>query len=202
MVRPHGSKFRRPREPVKRPDAMNPPSERQLAEAEGADADPARVAFSAILRTVAFFGFWLVLTDAAAADLAAGIAAAIAAAWASLRLMPPQSWDMRPLRVVGLVLRFFCQTAIAGIDVAWRALDPRLPLRPGIVTYHPLLPPGVKRNTFLTIMSLMPGTLPSGATDDGGIAIHCLDVAQPVAEQLATEEALFVRALGGMQDND
>ena len=186
---------------MKRPDAMNPPSDRQLAEAEGADADPARVAFSAILRTVAFFGFWLVLTDAAAADLAAGIAAAIAAAWASLRLMPPQNWDMRPLRVVGLVLRFFCQTAIAGIDVAWRALDPRLPLRPGIVTYHPLLPPGVKRNTFLTIMSLMPGTLPSGE-DGGGIAIHCLDVAQPVAEQLATEESLFVRALGGTQDND
>src|SRR5215475_6359729 len=179
---------------------MNPPSERQLAEAEGADDDPARVAFSAIVRTVAFFGFWLVLTDAAAADLAAGIAAAIAAAWASLRLMPPQNWDMRPLRVVGLVLRFFCQTAIAGIDVAWRALDPRLPLRPGIVTYRPLLPPGIKRDTFLTIMSLMPGTLPSGAIDDGGIAIHCLDVTQPVAEQLATEESRFVHALGGAQD--
>jgi len=50
-------------------------------------------------------------------------------------------------------------------------------------------------------MSLMPGTLPSGE-DGGGIAIHCLDVAQPVAEQLATEESLFVRALGGTQDND
>jgi multicomponent Na+:H+ antiporter subunit E len=182
---------------------MNSPSERQQdAGAEGPDDDPARIAFSAVLRTAVFFGFWLVLTDAAAADLAAGIAAAIAAAWASLYLMPRQHWDVRPLRVVGLVLRFFCQTAIAGIDVAWRALDPRLPLRPGIVTYHPLLPPGIKRNMFLSIMSLMPGTLPSGAKEGGGIAIHCLDVAQPVAEQLATEESQFVRALGGTQDND
>ena len=77
-----------------------------------------------------------------------------------------------------------------------------LPLRPGIVTYHPLLPPGTQRNTFLSIMSLMPGTLPSGPTEDGGIAIHCLDMAQPVAEQLAAEETLFVRAFGGAQNND
>jgi multicomponent Na+:H+ antiporter subunit E len=182
---------------------MNSPSERQRdAGAGGPDDDPTRTAFSAILRTVAYFAFWLVLTGAAPADLAAGIAAAIAAAWASLRLVPSQHWDVRPLRVVKLVLHFFRQTAIAGIDVAWRALDPRLPLRPGIVTYHPLLPPGIKRNTFLTIMSLMPGTLPSGENDSGGIAIHCLDVAQPVAAQLATEESLFVRALGGTQDND
>jgi len=51
-------------------------------------------------------------------------------------------------------------------------------------------------------MSLMPGTLPSGAMEGGGVAIHCLDIAQPVAEQLATEESLFVRALGDEQDND
>ena len=51
-------------------------------------------------------------------------------------------------------------------------------------------------------MSLMPGTLPSGPTEDGGIAIHCLDMAQPVAEQLAAEETLFVRAFGGAQNND
>jgi multicomponent Na+:H+ antiporter subunit E len=47
----------------------------------------------------------------------------------------------------------------------------------------------------------MPGTLPSGTAKDGGIAIHCLDVTQPVAEQLATEETLFVEALGGEQSN-
>jgi multicomponent Na+:H+ antiporter subunit E len=99
-------------------------------------------------------------------------------------------------------MRFFGRSAIAGIDVAWRALDPRLPLRPGIVTYHPLLPPGAKQNTFLTSMSLMPGTLPAGPIEGGGIAIHCLDVAQPVTEQLAGEESLFVGALGGAQDND
>jgi multicomponent Na+:H+ antiporter subunit E len=182
---------------------MTPPSERQTAARAGRSEDaPPRRALSAILRTAAFFGFWLVLTDADPADLAAGLAAAVAAAWASMRLIPRQHWDLRLFGVVRLVLRFLRQTAIAGIDVAWRALDPRLRLQPGIVTYHPLFPPGPKRDLFLTIMSLMPGTLPSGPTEDGGIAIHCLDVTQPVAEQLAAEESLFVRALGGAPDND
>jgi multicomponent Na+:H+ antiporter subunit E len=182
---------------------MSASSERQTASgAERSDGGPVRSAFPPILRIVSFFGFWLVLTDAEPGDLAAGVAAAVAAAWASLRLLPRQHLEIRPLRVLGLALRFFRLSAIAGIDVAWRALDPRLPLRPGIVTYRPRLPPGPKQNTFLTIMSLMPGTLPSGAMEGGGIAIHCLDVVEPVAEQLATEESLFVRALGGVQDND
>jgi multicomponent Na+:H+ antiporter subunit E len=179
---------------------MNSSNESQAAaRAEGSDDNPGRIAFSPILRAAAFFGFWLVLTDADPADLAAGLVAAVAAAWASTCLMPRQRWDIRPLRVVGLLLRFFRQTVVAGIDVAWRALDPRLPLRPSIVSYHPILPPGTKRDTFLSIMSLMPGTLPSGPTAGGGITIHCLDVAQPVAEQLAAEESLFVQALGGTQ---
>ena len=182
---------------------MNPSNERQtVRRAESSNVAPTRVAFSAILRAASFLGFWLVLTGADPADLAAGVSAAVLAAWASGRLMPPQRWAMHPLRAVALVLRFLRETTIAGVDVAWRALDPRLPLRPGIVTYHPLLPPGTQRNTFLSIMSLMPGTLPSGPTEDGGIAIHCLDMAQPVAEQLAAEETLFVRAFGGAQNND
>ena len=43
---------------------------------------------SAIFRAAGYFGFWLVLTDADSADVAAGLVAAVAATWASLRLMP------------------------------------------------------------------------------------------------------------------
>jgi multicomponent Na+:H+ antiporter subunit E len=41
----------------------------------------------------------------------------------------------------------------------------------------------------------MPGTLPVGVDEDS-LLIHGLDVAQPIAEDLAREEALFMRALG------
>jgi multicomponent Na+:H+ antiporter subunit E len=152
---------------------------------------------SAISRAAGFFGFWLVLTGADAADLAAGSIAAVAATWVSLRLMPAQQWSLRPIKLAGLVLHFLRQSIAAGTDVALRALDPRLPLRPGFVVYQARLPPGTKRDAFCAIMSLLPGTLPCGPAEGNGLTIHCLDVTQPVVEQLAAEEALYMRAIGG-----
>jgi multicomponent Na+:H+ antiporter subunit E len=157
---------------------------------------------SAISRAAGFFGFWLVLTGADAADLAAGSIAAVAATWASLRLMPVQQWSPRPIKLAGLVLHFLRQSIAAGIDVALMALDPRLPLRPGFIVYQARLPPGTTRDAFCAIMSLLPGTLPCGPADGNGLTIHCLDITQPVAEQLAAEEALCVQTLEGAQSND
>ena len=84
---------------------------------------------------------------------------------------------------------------MAGVDVARRALDPRLPLRPGFVTYAPRLPPGSARDGFCALASLMPGTLPVGTNEDGTLLVHCLDIGQPAAAQLAAEEAVFMRAV-------
>ena len=156
---------------------------------------------SAISRAAGFFGFWLVLTGADAGDLAAGMVAAVAATWASLRLMPAQQWSLRPIKLAEFVLHFLRQSIAAGIDVAWRALDPRLPLRPGFVVYQARLPPGTMRDTFCAIMSLLPGTRPCGPAEGNGLTIHCLDVTQPVVEQMAAEEALCVETLGGAQRN-
>jgi multicomponent Na+:H+ antiporter subunit E len=64
---------------------------------------------------------------------------------------------------------------MAGVDVARRALDPRLPLRPGFVTYAPRLPPGGARDAFCALASLMPGTLPADTNEDGTLLVHCLD---------------------------
>ena len=99
------------------------------------------------------------------------------------------------------MLRFLYQSVIAGADVARRALDPRLPLRTGFVVYPVGLPEGPARNAFASLMSLLPGTVPTGTDDSGGLLIHCLDVGQPVAAQLAEEEALFVRAIGWTDGN-
>jgi multicomponent Na+:H+ antiporter subunit E len=156
---------------------------------------------SAIFRAAGFLGFWLVLTGADAGDLAAGLVAAVAATWASLRLMPAQQWNLRPLKLIEFILHFLRQSIAAGTDVAWRALDPRLPLRPGFVVYQAQLPPGTKRDAFCAIMSLLPGTLPCGPAEGNGLTIHCLDMTQPVVEQLAAEETLCMQAFGGAQHN-
>lgn len=115
--------------------------------------------------------------------------------------MPAQQWSLHPIRLAEFVLHFLCQSIVAGTDVALRALDPRLPVRPGFVVYPTHLPPGTKRSAFCAIMSLLPGTLPCGPADGNDLAVHCLDVTQPVVEQLATEEALFTRTFGGARRN-
>jgi hypothetical protein len=38
--------------------------------------------------------------------------------------------------------------------------------------------------------------LPAGSDENGALLVHCLDVGQPVAANLAREEALFSRAIG------
>ena len=149
-----------------------------------------------------FIAFWLILTSFNLADLPIGALAGALATWASLRLLPAGQWAIRPVALARLALRFLKQSVSAGIDVARRALDPQLPLQPGYARYHSRLPRGVRRNAFCTMTSLLPGTLPCGTEANGDLTIHCLDLAQPVAEQLAAEEALFVRTFGRADSHD
>jgi multicomponent Na+:H+ antiporter subunit E len=150
----------------------------------------------AIWRAAWFLGLWLVMAGAHVADLPAAAAAVILATWASLRLLPARASRFSIPGLVRLVLDFLYQSVVAGLDVARRALDPRLPLRPGLVRYPTGLPPGAARNVFTTLTSLLPGTVP--AADEGRELIyHCLDLDQPVLSQLAAEEATLSRTLRG-----
>jgi multicomponent Na+:H+ antiporter subunit E len=151
---------------------------------------------AAVMRAVGFFVLWMMLTGGNSGDLLAGAVAALAASWASLRLLRPSASRVRPIAFARLALRFFHQSVVAGIDVARRALDPRLPLHPGFVVYPVGLPRGPARNMFTTLMSLLPGTVPTGSDERGELLIHCLDVAQPVVAQLGADEALFARVIG------
>jgi multicomponent Na+:H+ antiporter subunit E len=153
------------------------------------------------LRALGFLVLWVVVTGSSPADLVAGAVAAFAATLASLHLLRPGTGRVRPAALARLVLHFLRQSAVAGIDVARRALDPRLPLNPGFVVYPVRLPPGLGRNMFTALMSLLPGTVPTGSAEGGGLLIHCLDVEQPVAAQLAAEEALFVAVVGASRNN-
>lgn len=158
---------------------------------------------SAILwRAAPFLALWLILVGGVdPADRPAGIIALVTATWASLRLLPPGDARPSPLAVIRLVLQFLRQSIVAGADIALRALDPRLPLRPGFVTYSANLSPGPALNAFCALTSLAPGTLPAGQNNDGAILVHCLDVGQPVVSQLVADERLFARALGYGRDD-
>ena len=146
-------------------------------------------------RAMAFLVLWIMLTGGKPADLVAGAVAAVTAAWASLRVLPPSTSRVRPVAFAWFALRFMRQSAIAGIDVARRALDHRLPLHPGFVVYPVDLPRGPAQNMFTALMSLLPGTVPTDSDEKGQLLIHALDIEQPVGAQLAAEEALFVTVI-------
>jgi multicomponent Na+:H+ antiporter subunit E len=168
----------------------------------GGGAGGSGFAAAAILRATAFLCLWLVIFGTAAPDLLVGAATAAAATWTSLHLLSPGGARLRPVALGRLVLRFFWQSAVGGADVARRALDPRLPLRPGFVLCPTRLPPGSARSAFCAIASLLPGTLPAGSDQDGALLVHCLDVEQDVPTQMAEEEATFCAALGGSSGDD
>lgn len=147
-------------------------------------------------RAAFLLAFWLMISGRDIADIPVGLAAVAAATWTSLRLLPAGESRTRPFALAALALRFMRQSVVSGLEVAWRALDPKLPLRPGFVAYPLRIPPGGTRSAFCAFSSLLPGTLPTGTDDNGVLLIHCLDVGQPVAANLAVEETLFMRALG------
>jgi len=149
-----------------------------------------------LLRGAGFLALWLVLAGLDMDDLPAAVVAVVAATWVSLRLLPPGDRCISLSGLVALAARFPFQSLEAGIDVARRAFAPDLPLNVGTVSYTPRLPAGSARDAFLAYASLMPGTVPVSVDDGPAILVHCLDVRQAVAQQMADDEARFIRVLG------
>ena len=152
---------------------------------------------AAVARAGLFLVFWLMISGWAPADLPVGLAAVAAATWTSLRFLPPKRSRFRLAPLGALAASFLRQSVVSGTDAAWRALNPRLKLKPGFVACPLRLPPGGERSAFCALSSLMPGTLPTGTNDEGALLVHCLDIGQPVAANLKAEEQLFIRAIGG-----
>ena len=139
-------------------------------------------------RSVALFALWVVLSGLDPVALLVGAVTALGATWVSLRLLPAGRGRLRPAALARQIAHLLQQSVIAGCDVAWRALDPRLPIRPGFVRYRPELPAGPGFDAFCTVVGLVPGTLPSGLEQDA-IVVHCLDASEAVVAQLAAEKS-------------
>jgi multicomponent Na+:H+ antiporter subunit E len=146
-------------------------------------------------RFIFFASVWLMIADWNKDDLPLGLAACALALWISLSLLPPTAVRPRLGPLAKLSLRFLSSSIVAGVDVARRALLPRLDLHPGFVAVPLALPPGEARNAFLAYSSLQPGTLPTSAEGDE-LHVHCLDTGQPVAATMMADEVLFKEAIG------
>jgi multicomponent Na+:H+ antiporter subunit E len=151
-----------------------------------------------LARALAFLVLWLALAGRGAGDLPVGIVVAAAAAWASLRLAPPSGASLNPRAALAFSGDFLRLSLLSGLDVARRAFSPTPDLRPGVIETRLDLPPGFARNAFSMIASLLPGTLLTGFDpgDEQKAYVHGLDVRQPIAAELADEEAAFMRMIG------
>lgn len=149
-----------------------------------------------MLRAAIFAGLWWILAEGRPDSLWIGIPVILGAAAASLHLSPPlPAPGLRAGAFGRLVLHFIFHSLRGGVDVALRALDPRLPLAPDLLEYPLRLPSGAARVFLVNMVSLMPGTL-SVALREDVLCIHALDRRQPLEAELRSLEARVAEAFG------
>ena len=95
---------------------------------------------AALVRGALFFGLWTGLIGTGHPWM--GLATAAFATAVSLRLLRPAT-RLRLRTVPAFAVHFAWQSIAAGWDVARRAFDPALPIRPGFVTYPARFRPGL-----------------------------------------------------------
>lgn len=147
-----------------------------------------------LVRALGLLLLWIVLIGPAPGHLPLGLVASATGVWASTLLWPPGgklSW----VGLVRFLLRFLPQSVVAGLDVARRAFARVPDLQPGIANCRSSIPAGLARETACAVMSLQPGKLPVGVDPDGMLHVHCLDLREAVAAQVAADEAAFRRVL-------
>lgn len=137
---------------------------------------------------------WLVLSGGDRSGLVFGAVAAAGAAWASARLQPPDGHRLSLPGLLALLPGFLRASLLGGIDVAWRALHPRMPINAGWLAYRTALPRGLPRTSFGSETSLLPGSLVAGGRGDV-LVVHCLDRGAHVHAALRAEERRIAAAL-------
>jgi multicomponent Na+:H+ antiporter subunit E len=148
-----------------------------------------------LCRLALFALVWLVITGGAAADRWAGVAGLTLAA-VGAAMLPARPWIwVRPLAAARFAFHFLASALLGGIDVALRAVHPRMPLAPGFQMHRLRLPPGTARVMLTNTMSLMPGTLSADLRDDE-LTLHVLDTRRPIQAQLQRFEQLVAGVFG------
>jgi multicomponent Na+:H+ antiporter subunit E len=125
-----------------------------------------------ILRAILFALIWWILTDGAVNSWWVGIPVVLLATWVSILLLPAASFSL--IGMIRFVPFFLWQSLRGGIDVAKRALHPKLPISPVFITHRWQLPLNRSRIFMANTVSLLPGTL-STKLDETHLYVHVLD---------------------------
>ncbi len=121
----------------------------------------------------AFFTLlWWLLTEGQPGSWSIGLLFILSATLLSARLTPPTP---RSLPALLRFIPFFLSHSLkGGIDVAWRALHPSLPIAPLVIDYPLRLADAHAQVFMANTTSLLPGTL-SVSLDNKTLQVHVLD---------------------------
>lgn len=149
--------------------------------------------FSIMLRLGAFLLIWWVLTNGIVSSWWFGVPAVLFALITSIALVPPMNlvW----YECIKFVPFFLKNSLVGGVDVAWRAFHPRLPIAPDLIEYPLRLPPGLSQVFMANTVNLLPGTL-SAALDDNILRVHVLDSKNDFFRELEEVEQHVARIFG------
>lgn len=146
-------------------------------------------------RLIVFALLWWVLAEGDRSSWVFGLPFAVFASVVSLRLTPERGWHLRPLSAARFAGFFAYHSVIGGVDVAWRAVRPSMPISPGFVTCPVRLPTESARVLLADTVSLLPGTLSSGFEGDT-LVLHVLDCTMPIRSDVERVEERIASALG------
>lgn len=135
------------------------------------------------LHALSFTVLWGILTGGTGWGI--GVPFICLATAASILSIPANRWSLAGL---GRFLPYFIGNSLrGGVDVAARALHPKLPIDPAIVRYEMQLDCMEARVIMANTVTLLPGTL---AADLQGklLLVHVLNKSGPVTETLRTLE--------------
>ena len=146
-------------------------------------------------RGLVFALIWWALAEGRADSWGVGGISVALAVTASLALSPAGRMRLSPRELLGFIGFFLIQSVRGGVQVAARALRPRMDLAPALLDLHVGLPEGIGRVLLVNVLNLLPGTL-SVRVEGDRLRLHVLDARLPTAEEVRDVEVRIARLLG------
>jgi len=135
-----------------------------------------RQLWSWIKRLLLFTLLWLVLSGGTRHDLPIALLGIAAATACSIWLWPPGTLKPRWQGLPRLTAYFLVSSLKGGVDIAWRALAPSMPLQPEIIALDSKLKSQPAIVLFAWLISLMPGTASVQLEQGNTFRVHVVDL--------------------------
>lgn len=146
------------------------------------------------LYVIVFSLFWWLLTGGVAYSWWFGVPVIFMASAIAVKLGNSRH-SLHFSAIPEFLWHFASRSILAGFDVAYRTLHPKLPLNPGLIEYKMQLPAGRPQTFFAGVISLLPGTL-SASLHANTITLHVLDTSENLKESLLQTETVIARLFG------